>query len=215
MVLHELLFYCLEKKGAYLDNSFGKEPILVKVNHKVFAEIYPKEDNYKITLKCEPSLADYYRSTFPNVVVRGYHCPSMHQPYRNTVYINKTVSDELLREMIDHSYDRVLKGFSGKVRQDIEEGRFFQQHMKLTIEEDKLEQMLEGLLHQLEGENLYIIKEQDLAQVNNKEDILNHDVIIYVHSKLAESKDAMLSDIRERAEKILAAFQGKVFEIEY
>ena len=87
--------------------------------------------------------------------------------------------------------------------------------MKLTIEEDKLEQMLEGLLHQLEGENLYIIKEQDLAQVNNKEDILNHDVIIYVHSKLAESKDAMLSDIRERAEKILAAFQGKVFEIEY
>ena len=105
--MKELIEYCLTKKGAYLDYPFGNIPICVKVAGKIFAELYPVEQDYKITLKCEPMLADYYRNRFPKVVVRGYHCPPVQQPYRNTIYINH-IDKQLLLEMIDHSYEQVI-----------------------------------------------------------------------------------------------------------
>lgn len=119
MELKELVQYCLTKNKAYEDYPFGDIPICIKVNKKIFAEIYPLENDYKITLKCEPLLAELYRKEYPKVVVKGYHCPGMQQMYRNTVYINKSVSDELIYEMIDHSYEEVLKSFSKKVQKEI------------------------------------------------------------------------------------------------
>lgn len=114
----ELIQYCCKKKKAYIDYPFGKEPICIKVNKKIFAEIYPQDNNYKITLKCEPILAEFFRSQYPNVVVRGYHCPPVQQPYRNTVWVNK-IDDGVLYSMIDHSYDQVIKSFSKKVQNEI------------------------------------------------------------------------------------------------
>lgn len=114
----ELIQYCCKKKKAYIDYPFGKEPICMKVNKKIFAEIYPQENNYKITLKCEPILAVFFRSQYPNVVVRGYHCPPVQQPYRNTVWVNK-IDDGVLYNMIDHSYDQVIKSFSKRVQNKI------------------------------------------------------------------------------------------------
>lgn len=114
----ELIQYCCKKKKAYIDYPFGKEPICIKVDKKIFAEIYPQENNYKITLKCEPILAEFFRSQYPNVVVRGYHCPPAQQPYRNTVWVNK-IDDGVLYSMIDHSYDQVIKSFSKKLQDEI------------------------------------------------------------------------------------------------
>lgn len=114
----ELIQYCCKKKKAYIDYPFGKEPICIKVNKKLFAEIYPQDSNYKITLKCEPVLAEFFRSQYPNVVVRGCHCPPVQQPYRNTVWVNK-IDDGVLYSMIDHSYDQVIKSFSKKAQDEI------------------------------------------------------------------------------------------------
>lgn len=114
----ELVQYCCSKPKAYIDYPFGNEPICIKVNGKIFAEIYPQENNYKITLKCEMNLADYFRHQYLGVVVRGYHCPPVQQPYRNTVMINK-IDDEILRGMIDHSYEQVVKSFSKKIQKEI------------------------------------------------------------------------------------------------
>lgn len=108
-------------KAAYIDYPFGQEPVCVKVNGKIFAEVYTSEENYKITLKCEPLLADFYRSQYPGIVVRGYHCPPAHQPYRNTVWVNKIDAD-ILFGMIHHSYGQVLKSFSKKVQKEISAG---------------------------------------------------------------------------------------------
>lgn len=116
--LEELIQYCCKKKNTYIDYPFGKEPICIKINKKIFAEIYPQDNNYKITLKCEPILAEFFRSQYPNVVVRGYHCPPVQQPYRNTVWVNK-IDDGVLYSMIDHSYDQVIKSFSKKVQNKI------------------------------------------------------------------------------------------------
>jgi predicted DNA-binding protein (MmcQ/YjbR family) len=109
----ELIQYCCSKKKAYIDFPFGKEPACIKVNKKIFAEIYPREGNYKITLKCDPVFADFFRSQYHGVVVRGYHCPPVQQPYRNTVWVNK-IDDAVLFDMIDHSYDQVIKSFPKK-----------------------------------------------------------------------------------------------------
>lgn len=119
MKLEELIAYCSNKNKAYIDYPFGDIPICFKINKKIFAEIYPLEEDYKITLKCDPLLAELYRTEYPNVVIKGYHCPPVQAIYRNTVYMNKTVSNEIIYEMIDHSYDEVIKSFSKKVQKEI------------------------------------------------------------------------------------------------
>jgi predicted DNA-binding protein (MmcQ/YjbR family) len=119
MNLQQLLDYCQSKKEAYIDFPFGDIPICFKIFNKLFAEIYPKDYDFKITLKCNPDLALIYREKYPDVVVRGYYCPATIQKYRNTVYINKTVSDDLIFKMIDHSYDEVVKGLKRELRDKI------------------------------------------------------------------------------------------------
>jgi predicted DNA-binding protein (MmcQ/YjbR family) len=114
-----LLQYCLQKQGAALDFPFGEIPACVKVHGRIFAEIYPRQDDCKITLKCEPILAEVLRRQYPGVVVRGYHCPAAMQPHRNTVYVNQIDEDSLL-EMIDHSYEQVIKGLPRRVREELE-----------------------------------------------------------------------------------------------
>lgn len=49
-----------------------------------------------------------YRDLYPNVVVRGYHCPPIQQPYFNTFGLNGNVPDERIFEMIEHSYKTVV-----------------------------------------------------------------------------------------------------------
>ena len=98
--------YCLAKPGAYEDMPFGPYPICFKVGVRIFLEWYPEE---KITLRCEPMLADYYRRTYPELVIVGYHCPDRQKPYKNTVYLNSGLEDELIYDMIDHSYQEAEK----------------------------------------------------------------------------------------------------------
>lgn len=100
--------YCLAKPGAYEDFPFGETPICYKVCGKLFLQLYPIPGNHKITVSCEPMMADFYRMQYPGIVVPGYHCPNRIKPYMNTVYLNMDVDDPLIFRMIDHSYKRVV-----------------------------------------------------------------------------------------------------------
>lgn len=99
--------YCLAKPGAYEDFPFGEIPVCYKVCGKLFLQLYPMLKNHKITISCEPMLANFYRAQYPGIVVPGYHCPDRLKPYMNTVYLNRDVDDYLIFKMIDHSYKRV------------------------------------------------------------------------------------------------------------
>lgn len=121
MLLNEIIEYCQNKNKSYIDYPFGDIPICFKINNKIFAEVYPLEDDFKITLKCDPLLAELYRKQYEGAVVRGYHCPPIQAIYRNTVYLNKTVSYEVIFEMIDHSYNEVIKSFPQKVQKQLVE----------------------------------------------------------------------------------------------
>lgn len=109
MTIEEITGYCLSKPGAYLDYPFGDIPVCVKVENRLFAQIYPKPEDYKITLNCDRMTGDFHRNLFPGTVVRGYHCPPMLQPYFNTILLNGIVPDEELMLMIDQAYAVVVK----------------------------------------------------------------------------------------------------------
>ena len=52
------------------------------------------------------------------MVVRGYHCPPMQQPYWNTIDLDKFDKDTLF-QMIDEAYDEVLKHLPKKEQRRI------------------------------------------------------------------------------------------------
>ncbi len=118
MRLEEIKKYCLNKYKAYEDYPFGDIPICYKLNGKIFAQLYPIRDDYKITLKCTYDDGQFYRAVYPGRVVRGYHCPPVQQPYWNTVYLDDFPDNELI-VMIDKAYDAVLKSFSNRVQTEI------------------------------------------------------------------------------------------------
>ena len=118
MTSDEIKEYCRSKHKATEEFPFGDIPICYKLNGKIFAQLYPYAHDYKITLKCTVDAGDFYRMVFPNKVVRGYHCPSVQQPYWNTIHLEDFPDDELLN-MIDLAYNTVFSKFSKKVQKQI------------------------------------------------------------------------------------------------
>ncbi len=109
MTSEEIINYCLSKPGAYIDFPFGDIPICVKVGKRLFAQLYPKPDDFKLTLNCDRVTGELYRNLYPDDVTRGYHCPPVMQPYFNTIQLNGIVTGNELKKMIDHSYATVVK----------------------------------------------------------------------------------------------------------
>lgn len=118
MRAEDIMAYCLSKHKSYESFPFGDIPICYKLNGRIFAQLYPHKNDYKITLKCTADVGDFYRRMYPDKVVRGYHCPPAQQPYWNTVFLEDFPDDELLY-MIDLAYETVFHSFSKKKQQEI------------------------------------------------------------------------------------------------
>ena len=106
--------YCLAKTGSYEDRPFGEWPVCYKVRGKIFAQVYPD----KITLKCTAFSGEAFRQAWPGVVVRGYHCPPVQQPYWNTIDLSRFPEDEL-PPMIDHAYETVVAKLPKKIQKEL------------------------------------------------------------------------------------------------
>ena len=114
MNTEEIKRYCLSKPKAVETYPFGDWPICIKVQGKIFTQIYPD----KITLKCTAFSRQIFRDAYPGVVVRGYHCPPVQQPYWNTVDLEHFPPEELPM-MIDHAYETVVASLPKKVQKEI------------------------------------------------------------------------------------------------
>ena len=114
MTLDEIIGYCLNKPGAYLDWPFGPQYAVVKVRApgydrcRIFAQPFELRGQPVVTLNCDAATGLYYRSLYPDAVTRGWHCPPIQQPYFNTVKLDGTVPDDEIARMIDHAYDTVV-----------------------------------------------------------------------------------------------------------
>lgn len=108
MLSNDWIGYCLQKNGAYLDHPFGPDSTVVKVEKRIFAQFFRLKGQDSITLNCDRMTGEFYRQCYPGIVVRGYHCPPVQQPYFNTFPLNGSVPDHIIREMIAHSYSTVV-----------------------------------------------------------------------------------------------------------
>jgi predicted DNA-binding protein (MmcQ/YjbR family) len=112
----ELRSYCLSKKATIEDFPFGDDVAVYKVVGKVFA-LMPIEGPIRISLKCDPTLALMLRETYPSVTP-GYHLNKKHW---NTVEVDESIPDSEVLEMVDHSYDQVVKGLSKTEREKLQQ----------------------------------------------------------------------------------------------
>ena len=125
MTHQQIIDYCIQKPGAYLDYPFSPIFPVVKVKApsqekgRIFAQLFVLHGNPKVTLNCTPLSAEIYRSIYPDSVVRGYHCPPIQQPHFNTVDLDGTIPDEELIIMIDHAYDVVVAKLPKYIQQEL------------------------------------------------------------------------------------------------
>lgn len=116
MHIEEFRTYCLSKPGTSEDLPFDETTLAFKVCDKIFA--LTGIDTFEgINLKCDPERAIELREQYDGVQP-GYH---MNKKHWNTVSTNGSVNDQLIMELIDHSYDMVVKGLSKKLRESLKE----------------------------------------------------------------------------------------------
>lgn len=109
--------YCLAKPGVTEGFPFGPETLVFKVMGKLFA--LTNVDAFdSVNLKCDPEYAIELRETFQGVKP-GYHMSKKHW---NTVSVESDVPEQLLKEMIDQSYDLVVQSLTKKLRDELQGG---------------------------------------------------------------------------------------------
>ena len=108
MNLEEIRAYCLQKKGASIDFPFDDVTMVIKVGGKMFILIAIDNDPIRINLKCDPFIAEGLRERY-NAVTPGYH---MNKKHWNTVSMDNTIPDDIIKEMIDDSYKLVFSKLS-------------------------------------------------------------------------------------------------------
>jgi predicted DNA-binding protein (MmcQ/YjbR family) len=96
--------YCLSFTGSEETFPFGPETSVFKVAGKMFALSQLGADSLRVSLKCEPGLAEALRAAHA-AVIPGYHLNKRHW---NTVILDGSLPDETIRDLIEDSYDLVV-----------------------------------------------------------------------------------------------------------
>lgn len=119
MNIEQLREYCLKKKGVTEEFPFDEHTLVFKVLGKIFVMApLDKWDIGKasVTIKCDPDytieLREQYESIYPGPYVSNKHW--------NTVAIYKReLQLQFILDLIDHSYDMVIKGMTKKLREKL------------------------------------------------------------------------------------------------
>ena len=115
MNLSELTSTLLAFAGATEEYPWGPSPMVLKVGGKMFAIVGLEADPLKISLKADPEDAVVQRNMY-EAVQPGYH---LNKEHWNTVTLDDSIPDKLLKQMIDESYQLVSKKHSRKVKLEI------------------------------------------------------------------------------------------------
>lgn len=107
----------LEKPGVAKDLKAEWNWIRYMIGGKMFAAVCLDSSGkpYYITLKLEPLEGDLLRQQYEDIIP-GYYCNKVHW---NSIKSDGAMPDELLKELLDKSYQLVLGGFSKKKQREI------------------------------------------------------------------------------------------------
>ncbi|MFC1936556.1 MmcQ/YjbR family DNA-binding protein [Chloroflexota bacterium] len=106
MDYNTLRAYCLSKRGSRPTYPFDTTTLVIKVLDKMFALIPEEAERLRVNLKCDPEDAEALRAQYPEITP-GYH---MNKKHWNSLYLDGGLPDELVFELVDHSYDLVVQG---------------------------------------------------------------------------------------------------------
>ncbi len=106
MNIEEVREYCIGKKGVTEEFPFDEITLVFKVLGKMFVLSGLDHQPPTVNLKCDPERAIELRDEYDGRIISGFH---MNKKHWNTIEI-LIVPQDLLKELIDHSYDLVVKG---------------------------------------------------------------------------------------------------------
>jgi predicted DNA-binding protein (MmcQ/YjbR family) len=89
--------------NARLEYPFGEGAAVYKVGDKMFAIIQEGSDPLRVSLKCDPQLAEVLREKY-ETVVPGYHLNKKHW---NTIICSGQLDDDEIKGLVVHSYTLV------------------------------------------------------------------------------------------------------------
>ena len=116
MNIEELRDYCLSLKGSTDEFPFDDVSMVLKVQGKMFALIPLDNPETQISLKCDPERAIQLREEF-DAIKPAWHFNKKHW---NTVFIQPSISQKFLCELINHSYDLVVAGLPRKLKEELQ-----------------------------------------------------------------------------------------------
>lgn len=106
--------FCISMPGVSEEFPFDQTTLVFKVGGKMFA-LTDLEDEFSVSLKCDPDYALELRENYPNI--RGaFH---MNKTHWNTVYQAAFVEEKLLSKLIVHSYMLVFQKLPVKIKDNI------------------------------------------------------------------------------------------------
>lgn len=109
MTHKEVETYLLSMPNAWLDYPFGEGVAVYKVGKgeqaKMFALVSEKQMPVRLSLKCDPLLAQTLRERYESVLP-GYHLNKKHW---NTLILTGQLAWPEVQDLIRHSYNLVAK----------------------------------------------------------------------------------------------------------
>lgn len=115
MKLEQIESIFMAKHGTTKEFPFGDDTMVFKVMNKMFGLISLNTTPLNINLKCEPNDAIAYREIY-ECVNPGYH---MNKKHWNTITLDGSMNDEILKDMVDESYDLVVSKLTKKQKEQL------------------------------------------------------------------------------------------------
>lgn len=105
MHIDDIRDFCLALPDVEETLPFGPDVLVFKTQGKIFLLLPLDADPLQFNVKCQPALAEELRENY-SCVVPGYH---MNKKHWNTVILDGSVKNALLKSWIEHSYHLVHK----------------------------------------------------------------------------------------------------------
>jgi len=115
MNIEEFRKYCLAKPHVTEEFPFGPDTLVFKVAGKMFALTGLSNPEFTVNLKCSPEHAVELRDLYPEIQP-GYH---MNKKHWNTVGFEGSLNEQMLRKLINHSYNLIVGSLPKSKREEL------------------------------------------------------------------------------------------------
>lgn len=115
MNIQEFRAYCFTKPACTEDFPFDENSLCLRVGGKIFCIASIDAIPLKVNLKCDPEKAIELREKF-DAIIPGFH---MNKKHWNTVILDGSLDLDLIKSLIDESYDLIFASLKKSERESI------------------------------------------------------------------------------------------------